>query len=228
MDLVLAGDSRPTLFLKLCHVRWVCVFWCLLRSTLILRHFVQLRNSFLYLATYFDENSVFWGNSRHLPAMTETGTRFWSWWEERAQTQGQTHTHPAGCISLEYSKETKNKTNQLVFLLTAANCCGTFNSLWSHKRQTSCHLLCMPGEDPVPVARATGPSSCITLSRVPLWMETPREKWAPERGRGRGCCLWHAQEKTPELGRVGRGLKWGTGQVEERPMSLTSCGLKGC
>lgn len=149
--------------------------------------------------------------------MTETGTRFWSWWEERTQTQGQTHTHPAGCISLEYSKETKNKTNQLVFLLTAANCRGTFNSLWSHKRQKSCHLLCMPGEDPVPVARATGPSSCVTLSRVPLWMEMPQEKWAPERGRGRGCCLWHAQEKTPELGRVGRGLKWGTGQVEERP-----------
>lgn len=48
----------------LCVQAFISVFWCLLRSKLILWHFIQLRNSFLYPVTYFDEtwgNPVFWG-----------------------------------------------------------------------------------------------------------------------------------------------------------------------
>lgn len=82
------------------------------------------------------------------------------------------------------------------------------------------------GDDPLPVAGATGPSSHITSSHMRLWMEMPQEKSGQSRGHRHGGCPWHAQEETPELGRAGKGLTWGIGQVEERPevlMSLRSC-----
>lgn len=126
-----------------CALTFVCVFLCLVRSKLFFRHSVHLR--IFPLPSY-----LFWWNlgkfsvlenSRHLADMAETSTTFRNQWEER--TQGQTQTQ--GSISLKCSKETKIKTNQLFFLLTAVNCHGTFNSLWSHKWQARCHLLCAQG-----------------------------------------------------------------------------------
>lgn len=151
MDLVPTGDSRSTLFSVTgsCALAFICVFWCLLRSKLILGHFVHLRNSFLYPATYFNET---WGNSvfRGTPGICQTWLKLALDFEIGGRTGHRhraRHTHPAGCISPEYSNETKNKTHQLVFLLTAANCHGTFHSLWSciNDRQ-SCHLLCAQGQ----------------------------------------------------------------------------------
>ncbi|XP_009280119.1 PREDICTED: nucleolar MIF4G domain-containing protein 1 [Aptenodytes forsteri] len=82
-------------------------------------------------------------------------------------------------------------------------------------------------EDPVPVAGATGPSSCITLSRTPLWMETPQEKLAPDRGHRRGRCPWHAQEETPErrLGLGKRRKKQEGAAAEKLPQSFLRDGL---